>query len=191
MTRNIIAIILLAAAGAIFIMYTKPAYDSAQTLAAQSAQYDAALSKATQLQEVNQSLLSKYNSFDPNAINRLTTMLPNQVDNIRLILDLDNLAGQYGMALQNVNISTPSSQSGGVQGAIANASQPYDSLTLQFTTHGTYNQFMQFITALESSLRLVDLVTLDVSGGGSTGSSTSGPPQYTYAMTLQTYWLSQ
>jgi len=187
MTRNIIAIILLAVAVAIFILYTKPVYDSVQGLQAQTAQYDAALSKATQLQEVKQSLLSKYDSFDPNAVSRLTTMLPDQVDNIRLILDLDNLAGRYGMALQNVNISTPSSESGNVQGAIADASQPYDSLTLQFTTHGTYAQFMQFITSLEYSLRLVDLISLNVSGGDT--AATTGQPQYTYSMTIQTYWL--
>jgi Tfp pilus assembly protein PilO len=187
MVRNIIAIILLAGAIAIFFLYTKPAYDSLQTLSAQSAQYDAALGKATQLQTLKQSLLSRYNSFDPNALNRLSTMLPDQVDNIRLILDLDNLAGRSGMALQNVNISTPnSSQANSVVGSIASAAQPYDSLTLQFTTHGTYEQFTQFLAALQSSLRLVDLVTLNISGGSTPGTQ---DPQYTYTMTVQTYWL--
>ena len=189
MGRNVISIIFIAGAIGIFFFYTKPAYDGEQTLAAQSAQYDAALSKATQLQTIKQSLLSRYNSFDPNAINRLSVMLPDQVDNIRLILDLDNLAGTYGMSLQNVDISAPQdAQGGSVVSAISSASQPWDSLTLQFTTRGTYDEFKQFLTSLESSLRLVDLLTLTIAPAGST-SGTGGTPLYTYSMTLQTYWL--
>ncbi|HTR18698.1 MAG TPA: type 4a pilus biogenesis protein PilO [Candidatus Paceibacterota bacterium] len=186
MVRNIISLLFLVGAIAMFFFYTKPAYDNEQVLAAQGAQYDAALSKATQLQALKQTLLARYNSFDPNAISRLSVMLPDQVDNIRLILDLDNLAGKYGMALQNVDISAPQdAQNGTVVSAIASASQPWDSLTLQFTTRGTYDEFKQFLTSLESSLRLVDLLTLTIAPGGSTG----GDPVYTYSVTLQTYWL--
>jgi Tfp pilus assembly protein PilO len=189
MVRNVIAILLLAGAFGIFFFYTEPAYSSVQGLAAQGAQYDQALAKATQLQALKQSLLARYNSFDPNALNRLSTMLPDQVDNIRLILDLDNLAGRYGMALQNVNISTPgSTQSDNVVGSIAGGTQPYDALTIQFTTDGTYEQFAQFLTALQSSLRLVDLLNLTI-GSSAAGGSNQRDPVFTYTMTVQTYWL--
>jgi len=184
------SLILIVIAVVIFIFYTKSAYDNEQVLSAQGVQYQAALSKATQLQTIKQSLLSRYNSFDPNAISRLSVMLPDQVDNIRLILDLDNLAGKYGMSLQNVDISVPSdAQNGSVVSAIANAAQPWDSLTLQFTTRGTYDEFKQFLTSLESSLRLVDLVMLTLAPSGTTGGNGTGTPVYTYSMTLQTYWL--
>jgi Tfp pilus assembly protein PilO len=96
------------------------------------------------------------------------------------------------MALQNVDISSPDTQTGSVVSSIANASQPYDSLTLQFTTHGTYEQFTQFLTALQSSLRLVDLVTLSIAPAGTAtggGGATVGEPLYTYSMTVQTYLL--
>src|SRR5580704_7425460 len=112
--RNFFSIIFLAGAIAIFFFYTSPAYDGMQALSAQNAQYNAALDKATQLQQIKQTLLSRYNSFDPNALNRLSTLLPDQVDNIRLILDLDSLAGRYGMGLQNVQISSAATQSGSV-----------------------------------------------------------------------------
>jgi Tfp pilus assembly protein PilO len=190
MIRNAIAVVLLAAALAIFFFYTDPTYSSVQALSAQGSQYDQALAKATQLQTLKQSLLARYNSFDTNAINRLSTMLPDQVDNIRLILDLDNLASRYGMGLQNVNISTPGTGSGG-SGAvtsIAGATEPYDALTIQFTTSGTYEQFSQFLSALQSSLRLVDLLNLSISGGGGV-SANAQDPNFTYAMTVQTYWL--
>jgi Tfp pilus assembly protein PilO len=196
MIRTTFSIIILLIAGAVFFLYTKPSYDTLQTLSAQNAQYDAALSKATQLQTVKQSLLSRYNSFDPGSLDRLQTMLPDQVDNIRLILDLDNIASRYGMALQNVDISTPDTSNQTVVGAISTASQSYDSLTLQFTTHGTYAQFKQFLSDLQSSLRIVDLVSLSIAQEGSavsaSGQALTGAgaqPVYTYVMTLQTYWL--
>jgi Tfp pilus assembly protein PilO len=189
MMRNIFSLLFIAGAIAIFFLYTSPAYDSMQGLSAQGAQYDAALDKATQLQEVKQTLLSRYNSFDPNAITRLSTMLPDQVDNIRLILDLDNLAGRFGMQLQNVDISSSASQSGSVVSSIASAAQPYDSLTIQFSTHGTYQQFTQFLSALQSSLRLVDILSISLAPSGSTGTQGTGEPTYQYQMTVQTYWL--
>lgn len=187
--RNFFSILFLAGAVAIFFFYTSPSYDTMQTYSAQSVQYNAALDKATQLQEIKQSLLSRYNSFDPNALARLSTMLPDQVDNIRLILDLDNLAGKYGMSLQNVDISSPDTQSGSVVSSIASASQSYDSLTIQFSTHGTYGQFTQFLSALQSSLRLVDVVSLSVAPGGTSLPGSQGEPIYAYTMTVQTYWL--
>ncbi|MDR3571432.1 MAG: type 4a pilus biogenesis protein PilO [Candidatus Pacebacteria bacterium] len=188
MIRNFFTILFLGGALAIFFLYTSPAYDTVQALSAQSAQYNAALTKAAQLQQLKQSLLSRYNSFDQGALNRLSTMLPDQVDNIRLILDLDNLAGRYGMALQNVQISSTATQGSNVVGSIASGAQPYNSLTIQFTTHGTYSQFKEFLAALQSSLRLVDLESLTFQPGGST-SGTSNDPQYSYSLGLQTYWL--
>lgn len=187
--RNIISIIFLCGAIAIFFFYTSPSYDGMQALAAQNSQYNGALDKATQLQQIKQNLLSKYNSFDPNAIARLTTFLPDQVDNIRLILDLDNLAGKFGMSLQNVDISSPDTQSGSVVSSITSAAQPFDSLTIEFSSTGTYEQFTQFLTALESSLRLVDLVSLTISPQGTAAAGSGGEPLYTYSMTVQTYWL--
>jgi Tfp pilus assembly protein PilO len=205
--KNIVSGIAAVLAIALFFFYTKPAFDTVQSLQAQNAQYDAALAKATQLESLKQSLLAKYNSFDPNQLTRLSTMLPDQVDNIRLILDLDNIAQQYTMSLQNVQISEPAATGSGTNGTqpttaigqIASNQQPYDSVTLQFSTHGTYGQFKQFLSDLQSSLRIVDVVSMAVTPSGSGPStsvkgdatSTADSYAYGYTMTLQTYWLPQ
>ncbi len=189
MPRTIFIVGAILMAGGVFFFYTKPVYDGTQALAAQNAQYDAALAKAAQLQQIKESLLQKYNSFDPNALARLSTMLPDQVDNIRLILDLDSIAAHYNMGIQNVDIaaSSPGESNGsGVIGAIQSDQRPYNSLTLTFTTTGTYSEFKRFLGDLDSSLRLVDVVNMQMSGGTSLG---GGDPQYTYSLTLQTYWL--
>lgn len=204
--RSILAALGIILAGGIFFGFTKPTYDSIQTDQAQIAQYNAALAKATQLQTLKQTLLSRYNSFNPTDLSRLQVMLPDQVNNIGLILDLDTLAQQFGMSLENVDISgdgtsnTPdtSSSSGGVGTADTSVGAPsamYDSLDVSFTVHGTYSQFIQYITNLETSLRIVDLVKLNVAGGGAAATTLAGAPSgsdglvYTFDITLRTYWL--
>lgn len=197
MTRLIIAIVALVAAGGIFFAYTKPAYDTVQASQVQIAQYNQALDKAAELQQLKQGLLSRYNAFDPQALGRLQKLLPDHVDNIALILDLDSIASRYGLALQNVDVSrsggtTPTNQT--AIGAVGSSNRGYDSLTLTFSTQGTYANFLQFLTDLETSLRVVDLVSLKVASGASGGApsgSVKGPsePTYSYTITLRTYWL--
>lgn len=187
MTRTIIASIALLSAAGVFLSYTKPTYDASGTARTQIAQYDAALTKAAELQQLKQTLLTRYNTFDPAEIERLKKMLPDHIDNVRLILDLDNLAGANGLALQNVVVSTPSGegQAQTAASAISSSKQGYDSVTLAFTTVATYETFLQFLSQLQTSLRIVDLVALRLAPSGAGASNQS----YTFDITLRTYWL--
>jgi Tfp pilus assembly protein PilO len=191
MVRMIIAIVGFVLAGAMFFLYTKPTYDLVKADSSEIAEYDTALDKAAELQQLKQELLSRYNSFDPSELDRLNKFLPDHVDNVRLILDLDNLAGRYGLALQNVDVSGAGATSAKTQtaiGAIGASSAKYDSLTLKFGTRGTYSNFVQFLSDLESSLRVVDLVALTISADTARVAG-SGEPMYAYQITLRTYWL--
>lgn len=188
MTRTFFALGFFLLAGAIFLWYTRPTYDTVKVQQAQIARYDEALTKAAELQELKQSLLARYNSFDPNQVARLQKFLPDNVDNIGLILDLNNLASQHGMSLENVDVSgggptNPTS----APTTIGATPLKYDSITLRFTTHSTYANFEQFLRDVESSLRIADLVSLSITGSGAAGSSASRI--YQYQIALRTYWL--
>lgn len=189
MGRTIFSLVFVFASGAIFFMYTKPTYDSVQSTRSEMTQYDEALQKAAELQQLKQTLLSRYNAFNPNDVDRLQKLLPDHVDNVRLILDLDNIAGRNGMALQNVVVSTPTSgqTSQTAVGSLGSSKQKYDSVTLSFSTQGSYETFLQFLTDLESSLRIVDLVSLNLTTGSSAGKT--GSPSYGFEVTIRTYWL--
>jgi len=188
MGRTIVSLILFVAAGGVFFLYTQPTYDGVKETSAQVAQYDEALSKATELQSIKQSLLSKYNTFNPSDIDRLTKLLPDHVDNVRLILDIDSLATRHGMPIQNVVVSGATSAQGDPTaiGSVSASKQKYDSLTIKFSTQGSYQTFTQFMSDLETSLRIVDLVSLTISR---TAITTTGDPIYSYDVTLRTYWL--
>ncbi len=189
MTKTIISIIAVVLAGCIFFLYTRPTYDAAQVDQLQINQYNAALDKAAELQTIKQTLLSRYNAFSPSDIDRLQKLLPDHVDNVALILDLDNLASQYALPLENVDVATPANSTAGQSaiGSLGASGHKYDSLTIRFSTLGTYTQFLQFMTQLEASLRIVDLVSLALTGTGGTG--INGDPAYHYDVTLRTYWL--
>ena len=191
--RLIIAIVGVVLAGSIFFLYTKPTYDNSAVMRSDIAQNNAALDKAAELQKLRQTLLSRFNTFDPADLDRLQKLLPDHVDNVRLILDLDKLAERGGLALQNVDVSSAQKQTVKSQtalGAIGASNQKYDSLTLTFSTIATYRDFVEFLTNLESSLRIVDLVSLSIAPASSgTGAARASEPLYTYNMTLRTYWL--
>lgn len=193
MGRSIFTILGLVAAGGIFLFYTKPAYDGVQAMRTQIAEYDAALQKAAELQQRKQELLSRFNAFNPTDRERLEKLLPDHVDNVRLILDLDSLSGKHGMAVQNVVVSTPSSAQNtqGAASTISASKQKYDSLTLKFTTSATYETFQRFLTDLEQSLRIVDLVSLKIAAGGAPTTAGGAVPSdlYTFDIVLRTYWL--
>lgn len=193
MGKSVFSMVALVLAGGIFFFYTKPTYDGAQEAQAKIDQYNAALNKAAELQQLKQTLLTRYNAFSATDLDRLHKLLPDHVDNIALILDFDALGGRYGMGLENVDVSTPASAGAPAPGAGigGNSGQKYDSVTLSFSTRGTYENFLQLLGGLEHSLRIVDLVSLSLSPDSSVPAIGTGIPLPTYKfdVVLRTYWL--
>lgn len=191
MFKTIISVVALAASGAIFFMYTKPTYDAVKSTSMQIAQYDAALSKAAELQQLKQTLLSKYNTFNPADLEKLGKLLPDHVDNVRLILDIDSLAGKNAMAIQNVVVSSSQSakSSQTAIGTVSASKQKYDSLTIRFTTQGTYDNFRTFLDDMQKSLRIVDLVSLSITRTADGAAGQAAGALYNFEVALRTYWL--
>ena len=186
MIKMILSVIAFAVGGGIFFLYTQPRFDSIRATATEVGQYDEALQKAAELQALKQSLLSRYNAFNPADVERLQKLLPDHVDNVRLVLDLDNLAARHGLALQNVVISDSAGgkENTGAVAAVGENLQKYDSLTLKFATQGTYPNFKAFLEDMETSLRVVDLVELRLAR-----ESSQTELLYRYDITIKTYWL--
>lgn len=185
MTKSIISLVCLASAIALFFFYTKPAYDSLGMVKGQIEKYNQALEKAAELQRLKQSLLSRYNSFNPADIDRLHKLLPDHVDNVRLVLDLDTLASRHGLALQNVVISAAASADSTSSDIIGPSPEEHGSLTLGFATVGQYERFVAFLGDLEKSLRIVDVVELKITPATASGAGLT----YRFDIVLRTYWL--
>jgi hypothetical protein len=196
MIKLLTALIASAAAVGVFIVYTQPAYERAQEIKTDLSQYDAALDKSRELQELKRSLLARYNTFGGTELTRLNKLLPDHIDNVRLTLDLDSLSARHGMSIQNVTLNTAQSSSetppATVLGALGSQQKAFDSLTLQFATAGSYNQFVSFMQDLERSLRIVDVTALSIEQGADPqrAEGTAAPePTYKFSVAIRTYWL--
>lgn len=172
-------VLFLVLAGALFWGFIDPSYARVKDLRAQESEFDQALNRSRELQTVRDQLLARYNAFPQANLERLEKLIPDHIDNVRLILDLDAMASAYGMRVRNVSIQTD--QSRVQQGALGGDDVPFESVVLSFTVSGTYDTFRQFLADLERSLRLVDPVDLSFTAN-ETGI-------YNYTVGIKTYWL--
>lgn len=202
--RYIFLLIIIGASLATFFMVVKPRYDKLQTVKSQLSTYDMSLETAKELKGSREELIAKYNSISKSDLDGIKTLLPDSVDNIRLIIQLDSLATKNGLStLRNVDYKSEetSSAGSGAAGApgstgqmqnIEAARRPYGEFTISFQTAGQYKNFLSFLSDLEQNLRLVDITSIDFGvSGGDSGQGDSIANNLTYKVTLKTYWLKK
>ncbi len=176
-----------------FLMFTKPIYEDISKLRVNAASYNAALSNSKALENERDKLTSKYNAISKEDLDKLQKLLPDNIDNIRLILEIGKIAAPYGMVLKDVKYNATESQSSaGMVAQAGGAVQPvtskdYRVLDMEFSVTGTYSNFINFTKDLESNLRIVDISSVVFSSDGDTKSNPSGA--YKYSFKIKTYWL--
>src|SRR3989344_7929444 len=103
--RFITPIILIAISITAFFVFTSPMYEQVGELRAQAGSYNEALSNSKALENERDKLTAKFNSINPENLAKLEKFLPENVDNIRLILEVEQLALPYGMPLNDIKYS--------------------------------------------------------------------------------------
>ncbi|MDB4984607.1 MAG: hypothetical protein JWM20_786 [Patescibacteria group bacterium] len=169
-----------------FVVFIVPTYQDIGALRAQAADYNTILDNAKALQQQRNKLVAKYNAFDPNSLAKLGTMLPQNPENVQLILELNAAASQYGMVLQNVKIDTPDTSTpaaGAARPGGAGQSPDLGSLTITFSVSGPYNGFTNFIKTVEKSLRIIDIKKVTFTA------LDDKTQNYQYTVAVKTYWL--
>jgi len=182
MARFFIPLILVIAAIGLFVMYTNPTYKSTQPLAVQADAYEDALVKAQELRTVRDTLLQKRNAFANSDVVKLERMLPDNVDNIRLIIDINNIAVRHNLTLTDVSLGEISDRSAPrTDGAVGSSGDPIGSVEVGFTLLADYDGYLAFLQDLEHSLRIVDVIEVNFSAENAIRNS--------YEFTIRTYWL--
>lgn len=177
--RLFVPIILIVAAVGLFAVYTNPTYQSTKALSAKVDSYNNALDKSKELRAVRDSLLSKRNTFSPDDVQKLQKVLPDNVDNIRLIIDINNIASRHGLALAGVDVgsigeASKTTVSAGSVGSVGNVS-------IGFSVTTSYDNMLSFLNDLEHSLRLIDVTSL--------GFTMAANDSSVYTFTIRTYIL--
>lgn len=193
-------IILIGIAGAFFFVFTNPIYNNISALNSDVASYNGALDNSKMFENERDKLTSKYNQIDPENLVKIKKLLPDNVDNIRLILEIGQIALPYGMVLKDVkysvidsNTSTTATTGTVIKGgSIPETSKNYGIFDLEFSVSGTYDNFISFTKDLESNLRIVDISSITFSSNtGSAGNNpkTSLSDIYKYDFKIKTYYL--
>ena len=180
----------------LFVIFTNSAYTEVKILRAEVDSYDQALNNSRQLQEVRDALGNRYKAFSKNDTDRLIKMVPDNVDNIRLIIDISQIAKRYGLILKNVKYDTSAGKSTtGKDGALTQSDRKallenkvYGSFDLEFSTQGQYGNFLAFLRDMEQNLRIVDIVGLSFNPAEA-DSATVFKDNYKYDFKIRTYYL--
>jgi len=195
MVKYIFPIILIGAAIAGFLLVTNPLYQDISLQKDQIESYNEALDNSKALEAERDKLTQQYNSFDTENLSKLEKLLPNNVDNIRLILEIEKIASPYGMVLKDVKYNTTSEDSSEQTTSTVqkkdSSNKNYGIWDLEFSTQGTYNNFISFIKEMESNLRIVDISSIEFfsNANSSIGINPSAQEVYKYNLKVKTYWL--
>ncbi len=196
-----VLLLLIVASIGVFIGIIIPQYDNTQTARAAVATETANLATATQLAQSRQALIAQYNNIPQADLDNIQSLLPDSVDNIRLIIQIDAIATKDGLSsLRNVDYDPsqiPTVNSTTAATAAAAAAQPstapvlpYGQFDMSFQTTGQYSNFLSFLSDLQQNLRLVDITEVDfLPPANSNGTAPSPASGLTYKVSLQTYWL--
>lgn len=185
MIGRILPIILILIAVGAFVGYVSPTYTKTiLPLQAQIKNYDSALRAAEDFNTKEAELATQRNAIPPESIARLMAYLPDGVDNIQLILDLNALASATGVRLSDFNVRSSegvtSDQSKG-QLALQPGTSSTENLLITVKATGTYSSFRTFLNGIEHSLRPLDLIQIAI--------APSPTGVYTYDLTFRIYWL--
>ena len=198
MNRNATATILIVLAIGIYFTVTRSILNDTKSIQTVNTQYAGAIANAEQLIKVREEVLHAYNTISADNKERLEKMVPDTVDNIRLIIDLNNVAGRHGLLLKGVtavaaNDSTskqpaaaPNIPSGRILTPANTGNIPtptLDSVTINFSVDAPYLEFISFLQDLEANLRIMELSHL--------GLTTDDTGKYSFTVELKTYWLRQ
>lgn len=177
--KSVFPIILIVASLCLFFFYTNGEYQSIKGLQADIASYDIALGKSEQVLKKRGELEAKWKLFKTDDLNLLSKLLPDHVDNVQLIMEINGIAEEHHMQISKIKIDQ--SIAGANNVALGPTTKPYSTLQVSFRTQSSYADFMVFMKALEKGLRLVDITDLSFRA--------SEKDLNDYSVSFKTYWL--
>jgi Tfp pilus assembly protein PilO len=188
----ILPIILIGSAVAVFFGYVDPNYKGGidQTdatdyskadvvfLQNELAKYNDIVNSSNKIVAQRDVLVAKKNTITEADKARLERLLPSNIDNIRLIIEISKIAEKRGLVAKNISVGDMTSSE---STTIGQDNSMYGKLTLKLTVNSSYNNFLNFLQDLENNLRLLDISDISFS------STETG--FYDFNISLNTYWL--
>lgn len=183
MSKNLLNLLLIVTIFATYYLAIGPLYSGAGgvwqpsnsigALQAMNTQYDATLGQADGLYSQAQTLRAQYANVSADQKAKMEIMVPNSIDKIRLLDEVNSIGRQTGLAFDSLAYS---------EGASGGTS-PLGTAGVTFTVKTNYSKFKELMDNFEKSLRLYSIQTVSFSGAVKDGDL------ITYQVKLGTYYL--
>lgn len=171
-------IIAIALAVYIFFGQTRAVLDKRVIFSEKKASLEGAVASAGLIKDRYSQLSSKYNNIPSGDLDRLDKLLPAHVDNVRLIIDVNEIAKKYGMRMRGISVGQKSEEKEKLQ---LKSKKDVEYIDLRFSVSGNYESLKFFLNDLAMSLRLVDVISLQFIA--------SEKDFFDYTIEIRTYWL--
>lgn len=145
-----------------------------------------AITNAEKLKSKIASLEQAEKSISQEDLDKLDKFIPDHIDNINLIIDINNIAERQGMTIKNVKVRSGLEDSGatGAEAAASVAASGQNIIAetfLSFSVSGDYQSLLNFLDSLANSLRVADVSSLSFTVDD------KGVNQYNFE--IKTYWV--
>lgn len=197
--KFIFSILLIIISISVFFFITNPLRVDVSDLRTEVSTYNLALEHSTELQKTRDQLVDSYKNIDKKDKERLEHFLPNTVNNIKFILEIERIANAYSIPIKNVKfqsekISDPKTVTNSNTTVITSSkpetNSPYGSFPIEFTTESDYDTFVLFLKDVEHNLRLVDIKSVSFTVPSADKNTPNFNPNiYTFNLKVETYWL--
>jgi len=161
----------------VLFFFVRPMYADLTAVQDDVAEYDDVLADAEEFNQLLNSLYAKQNSFSALERERLDFLVPDKIDEIRILVDLEALAKREGLLFRDINSTLEESEQDRAapdkrQTNVSVAEDEFDgrleSRDVTFTVSGTYRQFRAFLRQVEQSLILMEIVKIDFTSAADT-----------------------
>ena len=178
MSRIVIPILLFVASGILSFAYSADVIRGVNDLRVQKAEIDNALLQGAQLEQVKSQKLTSFNDITPENRNRINKFLPDNIDSVQLIIDINEIAARRGLTIRNISVKVEDSSA---EGTVGPDNRDFGLASLSFSVSAPYDLFKLFLADIEDSLRLIDIMSLSFTAGDR--------DLYEYNLDIKTYWL--
>jgi len=137
--------------------------------------------RVNELMSIYDNLRTTYQQISVQDRQVLEKALPSNVNNVRLILELERIAELRGLGFKDVDVVLKTDPGSGTAGA---STKQLRKVQAKITLVGDYKAFVQYMGDLEKSLRILTIRSVDFR----TIRAEKKPTQFEYDLVLETYW---
>jgi len=144
MIKALVPLFSIVVALALYFFFIQDTMERIAELKIESAQFSEALKDAKELGQTIERLDRERDGIPTSDIDKLEILLPDRIDSVRFIYDLNTIADIHNKTLGEVFVEE-------LKGDV------FTSTIVTFSINGTYSQLLAFLSDLELSLRIIDV----------------------------------